>query len=262
MLIDSHCHLDFPDFDEDRGEIIARAVEAGVGRMVTIGTRLSAFPDVLAIARGAAGIDCTLGVHPHHVASEGIVPAAMLIAAADEPEIVGIGETGLDYHYDNSPRDLQRKSFLNHIAAARATGLPLVVHSRDADDDMVDILRTEMGRGRFSGVLHCFSSGRRLAEAAVALGLYLSFSGILTFKKSDALRAIARDLPGNRILVETDAPFLAPVPERGKRNEPAFVRHTAWRLAELRGVAAEEIHRETTANFFRLFEKSFRRAAP
>ncbi len=259
MLVDSHCHLDFEAFDGDRDETIARARAAGIGRMVTICTRISRFEPILEIARAFGIVDCTLGVHPHHVADEGIVPAERLLAGAGLPEVVGIGETGLDYHYDRSPREDQRQSFRNHVAAARATGLPLIVHSRDADQDMIEILSQEMDKGRFTGVLHCFSSGRALAERALELGLYISFSGILTFKKSEELRQIARVVPMNRVLVETDAPFLAPVPNRGKRNEPCLVVHTAAKIAEIKRLDVEEITRETTDNFFRLFKKSSER---
>lgn len=262
MLIDSHCHLDFGVFDGDRKETIDRAVAAGVGRMVTICTKFGEFPRVRAIARSGRPVDCTVGVHPHHVATEGVLPAETLVEAARCPEVVGIGETGLDYHYERSPRDAQKLSFRNHIAAARKIGLPVVVHSRKADAETIDVLGEEMARGRFTGVIHCFSSGRRLAEEAVALGLYISFSGILTFRNSEELRAIARDVPMDRILVETDAPFLAPAPNRGKRNEPSFVVHTARILAETRGLDVEETNRRTTDNFFRLFEKARERAAP
>ncbi len=260
MLVDSHCHLDFDVFDDDRGETIARARAAGIGRMVTICTKLSRFEPILEIARGSEIIDCTLGVHPHHVASEGITAAERLIAGAEVPEVVGIGETGLDYHYEHSPREDQRRSFRNHIAAARSTGLPLIVHSRDADQDMIDILGEEMHEGVFPGVLHCFSSGRALAEKALKLGLYISFSGILTFKNSEDLRETARAVPMDRILVETDAPFLAPVPNRGKRNEPSFVVHTAAMIAEIKRLDIEEITQRTTDNFFSLFQKSAERA--
>ena len=256
MLVDSHCHLDFDVFDEDRSETIARAHEAGIGRLVTICTKVSRFEPILEIARAHGIIDCSLGVHPHHVAGEGIIPVERLIAEAGPPEVVGIGETGLDYHYEHSPREDQRRSFRNHIAAARATGLPLIVHSRDADRDMIGILSEEMREGAFTGVLHCFSSGRALAEKALELGLYISFSGILTFKKSGDLCGTAGAVPMNRILVETDAPFLAPVPNRGRRNEPSFVVHTAAKIAEIKGLDIGEVTRTTTDNFFTLFWKS------
>ncbi len=260
MLVDSHCHLDFDVFDEDREATVARALKVGIGRMVTICTKISRFEPVLAIARGSNVIDCTLGVHPHHVASEGMVAAERLVAGAAAPEVVGIGETGLDYYYDRSPREDQKRSFRNHIAAARTTGLPLIVHTRDADEDMIGMLGGEMGEGAFSGVLHCFSAGRALAEAALDLGLYISFSGIVTFKKSDGLREIVRAVPMEHILVETDAPFLAPAPNRGKRNEPSFVVHTAAAIAGIKGLDTNEVIRRTTDNFFELFQKSAERA--
>ena len=260
MLVDSHCHLDFEVFDEDRVETIARAVDAGIGRIVTICTMVSRFDAIRELSRGSEIIDCTLGVHPHHVATEGITPSEQLIDSAAAPEVVGIGETGLDYYYDRSPRDDQKKSFRNHISAARTTDLPIIIHTRDADEDMMEILAAEMEIGAFSGVLHCFSSSRTLAQKALDLGLYISFSGIVTFKKSGELREIARDVPMERILVETDAPFLAPVPNRGKRNEPSFVVHTAAAVAELKGVNIQEFTERTSNNFFKLFKKSSDRA--
>ena len=260
MLVDSHCHLDFDVFDDDRAEALDRAAAAGVGRMVTICTRLSAFERVRALAREHGSVDCSVGIHPHNVEDEGIAETARLVALAAEPEVVGIGETGLDFYYDHSPRGDQRASFRNHIAAARETGLPLIVHTRDADDDTAAILAEEMEEGAFSGVIHCFSAGPALAETAIGLGLYISFSGIVTFKKSDELRRIAAEVPLERILVETDAPYLAPVPRRGKRNEPAFVAHTAATIAAVKDVDVDAISQQTTDNFFRLFRKSAARA--
>ena len=260
MLVDSHCHLDFDAFDEDRAQALDRAAAAGVGRVVTICTTLTGFERVRALARDHHAVDCSVGVHPHNVAEEGIAETARLVALAAAPEVVGIGETGLDYYYDHSPREDQRASFRNHIAAARETGLPLIVHTRDADDDTAAILAEEMEEGGFTGVIHCFSAGAALAEAAVGLGLYISFSGIVTFKKSDALREIAARVPMDRILVETDAPYLAPVPRRGKRNEPAFVAHTAATMAEVKHAGLDVISQKTTDNFFRLFRKSASRA--
>ena len=262
MLIDSHCHLDFDSFDEDRAETIARAQAAGIDRMVTICTRLSRFDEIHAIARAHACVDCSVGIHPHQVAEEGVAPTARLVELAAHPEVVGIGETGLDYYYDYSPRDEQRENFRNHIAAARQTGLPLIVHTRDADQDTMNILREETGKGPFPGVLHCFSSRRALAETALELGLYISFSGIATFKNAQEIRDIAADVPIDRILVETDAPFLAPVPNRGKRNEPAFVTHTAEVVAGIKGLDVESFARATTENFYRLFAKSQPAARP
>jgi TatD DNase family protein len=253
MLVDSHCHLDFPDFADELDDAVARAAEAGVMRMVTISTRVGKFDRVRAIAERFAPIYCSVGTHPHNAAEEPDVTAEHLVRMAERAKVVAIGEAGLDFHYERSPRDAQRQSFRAHIEAARRTGLPLVIHSREAEDETAGILEEEMAKGPFSAVLHCFSSARSLAERGIALGCYVSFSGILTFKKSDELRAIARDLPIDRLLVETDAPYLAPTPYRGKRNEPAYVRHTAEVLAEVRGMALEEIAARTSDNFFRLF---------
>jgi TatD DNase family protein len=255
MLVDSHCHLDFPDFAAELDAVVARARAAGIGRMVTISTRFKKHPQVLAIAEKYPDIFCSVGTHPHNAKEEPEVDAKTLIALAQHPKIVAIGEAGLDYHYDKSPRDAQALSFRQHIAAARETGLPLVVHSRECDADMASILTEETGQGAFPAVLHCFTSGRDLALRAIDLGLFISFTGILTFKNSQDLRDIARELPAERILVETDAPYLAPLPFRGKRNEPACVVETAKVLADIRGVSADEIARQTTENFFRLFSK-------
>ena len=255
MLVDSHCHLDFPDFAEERADIIARAKAAGVDRMVTISTRVKRFEQVLAIAEEYAEVYCSVGTHPHNAAEELDVTTADLVKLAAHPKVVAIGEAGLDYFYDKAPRDAQAQGLRNHIAAARETGLPLVIHARNADEDMAAILRKETGKGAFPFILHCFSSGADLARIGVELGGYVSFSGIVTFKNSAELREIAKDVPRDRLLVETDAPYLAPPPHRGKRNEPAFVAHTAAVLAETIGVSAAEIAEITTANFFRLFTK-------
>ena len=255
MLIDSHCHLDFPDFAEERADIVRRALEAGVSRMVTISTRVKRFPEVLAIAEAFDSVYCSVGTHPHNAAEEPDVTADELIRLAAHPKVVAIGEAGLDYHYDKSPRDAQAAGFRTHIAAARETGLPLVIHARQADDDIAAILREEIGKGAFPFILHCFSSGRDLAMAGIELGGYISFSGILTFKNSQDIRNVARDMPRDRLLVETDAPYLAPPPHRGKRNEPSYVVNTAAVLAETTGVSRAEIAATTTANFFRLFSK-------
>ncbi|TWG59422.1 MULTISPECIES: TatD family hydrolase [unclassified Aminobacter] len=255
MLVDSHCHLDFPDFAEERDDIIARAKAAGVERMVTISTRVRRFPEILAIAEAYPEVYCSVGTHPHQAAEELDVTVDELVAHAKHPKVVAIGEAGLDYFYDYGPREAQAQGLRTHIAAARITQLPLVIHARDADEDMAAILTEEMGKGAFPFVLHCFSSGRRLAEVGLELGGYISFSGILTFKKSEEIRAIAGDVPRDRMLVETDAPYLAPPPHRGKRNEPAFVKHTAKVLAETVGVSEDEIAAITTENFFRLFNK-------
>ncbi len=261
MLVDSHCHLDFPDFAAELDAVVARARAADVGRMVTISTRVKKHAQVLAIAEKYPDVFCSVGTHPHHAAEEPDVDAKVLIALANHPKIVAIGEAGLDYHYDNSPREAQAKSFRQHIAAARETGLPLVIHSRDCDADMARILEEETGKGAFKAVLHCFTGGRELAFKAIELGHYVSFTGILTFKRSDELRSIAAALPAERVLVETDAPYLAPLPYRGQRNEPAYVVETAKVLAEACGVPAEVIARQTTENFFRLFNKVPRRTA-
>jgi TatD DNase family protein len=255
MLVDSHCHLDFPDFASELDAVVARARAAGLGRMVTISTRVKKHAQVLAVAETFPDVFCSVGTHPHTAQEETDIDAARLIALSQHPKVVAIGEAGLDYHYDKSPRDLQAKSFREHIAAARATRLPLVIHSRDCDEDMATILTEEMGKGAFPAVLHCFTGGRGLAFKAIDLGLCISFTGILTFKNSNALRDIAKDLPAERILVETDAPYLAPGPYRGKRNEPSYVVETARVLAETRGVSTDEIARQTTENFFRLFNK-------
>jgi TatD DNase family protein len=255
MLVDSHCHLDFPDFANELDAVVERARQAGIGRIVTISTRVKKHAQVLAIAEKFPDVFCSVGTHPHNAQEELDIDAKALIALSRHPKIVAIGETGLDYHYDNSPRAAQEKSFRQHIAAARATKLPLVIHSRDCDADMARILSEETGQGAFPAVLHCFTGGRDLAVKAIDLGLYISFTGILTFKRSDDLRAIAKELPAERIMVETDAPYLAPLPYRGKRNEPAYVAETAKMLAETRGVSPEVIAEQTTDNFFRLFSK-------
>ncbi len=262
MLVDSHCHLDFDVFDDDREDMIARASEAGVGTLVTICTHLSKFEAVRAIAASHENIWCSVGIHPHQVAEEGIAPIGQLIEFAADPLVVGIGETGLDFYYDNSPRDDQRANFRAHIEAARETGLPVIVHTRDADEDTAAILVEEAGQGDYSGVLHSFSAGRGLAEAALDLGFYISLSGIVTFRNAEGLREIARDVPLDRLLVETDSPFLAPMPNRGKRNEPAFVVHTARAVAELKGVDEAALAGATTENFFRLFSKAEVPGAP
>jgi TatD DNase family protein len=255
MLVDSHCHLDFPDFAEERDAVVARAGAAGVGMMVTISTRVKRFGSVLSVAEAYGNVFCSVGTHPHNAAEETDVTVAELVRLSAHPKVVAVGEAGLDYFYDRSPHDVQAAVFRNHIAAARETGLPLVIHSRDADADMEAILRDEKGKGAFPFILHCFSSGAALAAAGVELGGYVSFSGILTFKKSEELREIAKSIPHDRLLVETDSPYLAPVPFRGKRNEPAYVAHTASVLAETIGMSAEEAAVLTTANFFRCFSK-------
>jgi TatD DNase family protein len=261
MLIDSHCHLDFPDFADTLDDVVGRSRAAGIARMVTISTRVARQAGLLAITDRFADVYCSVGTHPHYAHEELDVTVADLVAATRHPKVVALGEAGLDYHYDRSPRDAQERGFRSHIAAARETGLPLVIHSRNADDDTARILEDETGKGAFPAVLHCFTGGPDLARRAIALGLFISFTGILTFKTSDALRAIAAGLPADRILVETDAPYLAPLPFRGKRNEPGFVVETAKVLAQARGVSFDAIARQTTDNFFRLFGKVPRPAA-
>ncbi len=261
MLIDSHCHLDFPDFAAELDGVVERARAAGIARLVTISTRVARQGELLAITERFADVYCSVGTHPHYAHEELDVTTADLVARTRAAKVVALGEAGLDYHYDYSPRDAQERGFRTHIAAARETGLPLVIHSRDADEDTAKILEEESGKGAFPAVLHCFTGGPDLARRAVALGHFISFTGILTFKNSDALRAIAAELPADRILVETDAPYLAPGKFRGKRNEPAYVVETAKVLAETRGVSLDAISQQTTANFFRLFGKVPRPAA-
>jgi TatD DNase family protein len=256
MLIDSHCHLDYYT-EAELPAVLQRASAAGVGEMVTIGTTLEQSQRLPALAEAGPNIWCTVGVHPHHAAEAPVPAPEAIVALTGQPKVIGIGESGLDYFYDRSPRDVQQASFRAHIRAARLAGLPLAIHARDADEDIARILLDEhVNGGEFSFLLHCFSSSRALAEAAVAIGGYVSFSGILTFPKSTELREIARDLPADRLLVETDAPYLAPVPLRGKRNEPGYVAHTARVLAEVRGLEPEALADLTTANFRRLFRKA------
>jgi len=261
MLIDSHCHLDFDALSNDLDGVLSRMSRAGVDGCVTISTRVEQFDGVVAIAEAHDNVWCSVGTHPHNAHEELHVGTADLVRLAAHPKCVAIGEAGLDYHYDNSPRDAQAEGFRRHIAAARETGLPLVIHARSADEDVADILRNEAGKGAFPFVLHCFSSGTELARVGIELGGYISFSGILTFRNAEEIREVARFAPADRILVETDAPYLAPVPHRGRSNEPSFVRHTAERLAEERGLAIEELAELTTANFARLFAKTGLRAA-
>jgi TatD DNase family protein len=255
MLVDSHCHLDFPDFASELDAVVARAAGAGIGRMVTISTRVRRLNELLAIAGRYDNVYCSVGTHPHHADEEdGILPDE-LIALTRHPKVVALGEAGLDYFYEHGSREAQARGFRAHIAAARETGLPLVIHTREADEDCGRILEEEIAKGPFRAVLHCYTGGRELAMTAIALGLSISFTGILTFKKSEALRALAAELPADRIMVETDSPYLAPGKFRGKRNEPAYVVEIAKMLAETRGVSFEDVSRQTTENFFRLFSK-------
>ena len=255
MLVDSHCHLDFPDFAGDLDAIVGRAADAGVGRMVTISTRVRRLSELLAIAERFPNVYCSVGTHPHHADEEDGISSDELVELARHPKVVALGEAGLDYFYDNGSPQAQARGFRAHIAAARASGLPLVIHSRDADQDCQRILEEETAKGPFPAILHCYTGGRELAMKAIELGLSISFTGILTFKKSEALRDLAADLPADRIMVETDAPYLAPGKFRGKRNEPAYVVEVARVLAETRGVSLDEISRQTSENFFRLFSK-------
>lgn len=255
MIVDSHCHLDFPDFADELDDVVARARAAGVGRMITICTRIRRFGQVRAVAEAYPDVYCSAGTHPHNAGEEADATLDDYLETACHPKVVAIGEAGLDYHYDHAPREAQAASFRLQIEAARRTGLPLVIHSRQAEADTEAILREEMARGRFDAILHCFSSGPELARAGVELGLYVSFSGIITFRRSEALRQIASSVPAERLLVETDAPYLAPTPHRGHRNEPAYVVETAKVLAEVRGVDYETVARQTTGNVFRLFSR-------
>jgi TatD DNase family protein len=255
MLVDSHCHLDFPDFAEDLDGIVARADAAGIGRIVTISTRVRRLDGLLAITEKFPNVYCSVGTHPHHANEEDGIAADELIELTRHPKVVALGEAGLDNFYENGSPEAQERGFRAHIAAARATGLPLVIHTREADEACGRVLEDEMAKGAFRAVLHCYTGGRELAMQAIALGLSISFTGILTFKKSLALRDLAAELPADRIMVETDAPYLAPGKFRGKRNEPSYVVEIAKVLAEARGVSLQEISDQTTANFFRLFSK-------
>ena len=262
MLVDSHCHLDFPEFDEDRDDVVDRAKAAGIGYMVTICTHMTKFNDVHAVASSYNNMSCTVGIHPHNAGEEGdLASIEVLTKCAQMPKVMGIGETGLYYFYEHSPREAQQASFRAHIDASRDTGLPIIVHTREADDDTVSILRDEYKKGCFSGLIHCFSASAELAKAVLEMGFYISISGIVTFKSAKSLRDIVEGVPLNRILVETDAPYLAPIPMRGRRNEPAFTAHTAQVVADLKGVAADQLAQATTDNFFRLFTKADRNMA-
>lgn len=261
MIVDSHCHLDYMARDGILADVLARARAAGVGTMLTIGTTIAEFPQVKVIAEAHDDIWCSVGVHPHHAAEEPDISVERLVALSHHPKVIAIGECGLDYHYDRSPRDVQRAVFRTHVEAARRSGLPLVVHSRNADAETVEILAEGVAKGGVRGLIHCFSTTRHLSGPAIDLGFSISLSGIVTFPKSTDLQGIAKELPDETLLVETDAPYLAPVPMRGKKNEPAFVVHTAGFLAKLRETSIEHLERVTSDNFFRLFDKA-RRPAP
>ena len=256
MLIDSHCHLDFPELQADFDGVLRRARAAGVSEMLAICTRLDRFPNIRHLAEANDQLWCSVGVHPHDAGEVGVESPDPLLAATAHPKVVAIGETGLDFFYEHSSRSAQESSFRHHIAAARTSGLPVVIHSRDADDEMAAILRTESERGAFGGVIHCFTASQALAETALSLGLFISFSGIVTFKNADDIRAVAQMVPADQLLIETDAPYLAPVPHRGRCNEPAFVADTAAFVAELRGMSVADLAATTTANFRALFRKT------
>ncbi|WP_319568623.1 TatD family hydrolase [Cohaesibacter marisflavi] len=258
MLVDSHCHLDFPDFKEELDDVVRRAELAGVGHMVTICTRIKKFDEIKAIAERYDNVFCSVGSHPHNADEELDYSAEDIAKLAEHPKCVAIGEVGLDYFYDNAPREAQAEGFRRHIKAARMTGLPLSIHTRDAEDDTIAILKEGMEEGAFPALLHCYSSNRELAMRSLEMGLYISLSGILTFKRSQEIRDTIKDVPLDRLLVETDAPYLAPMPYRGKRNEPSYVVNTAQVLADVKGVSLEDITKITTDNFFRLFSKATR----
>lgn len=256
MLIDSHCHLDFPEFVEDRDDVIRRAREVGVRLMLTISTKITEADKIISLAEAYEDLVCSIGIHPHEAGSEPETSADELARIAAHPKVVGIGETGLDYYYEHSPREAQKKNFQSHISASRDTNLPLIVHARDADTDTATILEEETAKGSFPGLIHCFTAGPELAERALNIGMYISFSGIATFKNAQEIRDVIEIVPLDRILVETDAPFLAPTPHRGKRNEPSFVRHTAELIADIKGISYQEFIDISGTNFFKLFTKA------
>jgi TatD DNase family protein len=266
LIVDSHCHLDYEGIYENLPTVLQRAEAAGVGLVLSISSRIRNHAKIIGIAEAHENVYCTVGTHPHNAHEELDIPVSEIVRLTEHPKVVGIGEAGLDYHYDNSPRDAQMQGFRNHISAARETGLPLVIHTREAEEATARVLEEEMAKGQFKALLHCFTSQQWLAERAVELGLTVSFSGILTYKTAQNLRDTVAVLPEDRILVETDAPFLSPIPMRGKSNEPAFVAHTLDVLAQTRGVSSDHMARVTSDNFFRLFNKvkvpaAFQRAA-
>ena len=256
FLVDSHCHLDFPELAAQQDAVMGRARKAGVGHFLTICTHVTRAENIRAIAEKYDDVSATVGIHPHEAAKEPAVDVARLLSLAEHDKVVGFGETGLDFFYEHSPRVEQDLSFRVHLAAAREAKLPVVIHTRDADAQMAATITEEMGKGAFTGLIHCFSSGLDLAHTALNLGLYISISGIVTFKKAEALRDVVKAVPLDRLLVETDSPYLAPIPHRGKINEPAFVAHTAAVVAELKGISREELASRPTENFFRLFRKA------
>jgi TatD DNase family protein len=256
MLVDSHCHLDFPDFQEDFDAVLSRAEEAGIKTMMTICTHVTKFDQVHDIAKAHDHIYCTVGIHPHNADSEPEVSVDDLVGWASNPKVIGLGETGLDYFYEHSPREIQQRQFRTHIEAARALDLPVIIHTRDAEEDTLAMIEEEMAKAPFKGLIHCFSASKEFAARMVDLGLYISISGIVTFKKADDLREAIKGVPLDRLLVETDAPYLAPIPKRGKRNEPAYTAFTAAKVAEVKGVDVETLAKATTDNFFTLFSKA------
>jgi len=258
MLVDSHCHLDFPELAADRAGVLARAKAAGVERVVTISTRVERFDEIRAIAEENAEVWCSVGTHPHHADQELHIQVDDLVRLAEHPKCIAIGEAGLDYFYDNAPKQAQETGFRRHIAASRITGLPLVIHARSADEMTAAILRDEAEQGAFPFVLHCYTGGLELAKVGLSLGGYVSFSGIITFKNAESIREVARMVPNDRFLVETDAPYLAPIPHRGETNEPAYTRHTAEYLASVRSTSFEALAAVTSDNFYRLFSKAKR----
>jgi TatD DNase family protein len=256
MFVDSHCHLNYKGLVEDQDAVLARAAEAGVSAMLNISTRKREWADIIATAEKAPNIWASVGIHPHEADSHADVDTAQLVAAADHPKVIAIGETGLDYFYDHSDREQQQESFRAHLVASRETGLPVIVHTRDAEEDTARILREEMGKGPFPGVIHCFTASGEFADIGLKLGLFISISGIVTFKNAQDLRETAARIPEERLLIETDSPFLAPVPHRGKSCEPAFVADTGRFLADLRGVSVEHLAQTTADNFYTLFSKA------
>ncbi|WP_419796908.1 MAG: TatD family hydrolase [Terasakiella sp.] len=258
MLVDSHCHLDFPEFQEDFEAVLTRAEEAGVKTMMTICTHVTKFDQVHAIAKAHDNIFCTVGIHPHNADSEPEVTVDQLVEWASDPKVVGFGETGLDYFYEHSPREIQQRQFRTHIEAARKLDLPVIIHTRDAEEDTLSLIEDEYNKAPFRGLIHCFSASDEFAQRVVAMGFYISISGIVTFKKAEELRDAIKNVPVNRLLVETDAPYLAPIPKRGKRNEPAYTAFTAAKVAEIKGLSEEEFAKQSTDNYFTLFSKAKR----
>lgn len=256
MIVDSHCHLNYPEFKNNFSDILARAAEADVKYMQTICTKMSEFNDVLQIANSNENIYCSVGVHPNNVSDEELVKLEQLLDGAKREKVIGIGETGLDYYYEHSPKKMQQDSFLTHLHASAETKLPVIVHTRDADRDTIDILHSEYKNQNFTGLIHCFSTSKELAYAAMDIGMYISISGIVTFKKAQELQNIVRQLPLDRLLVETDAPYLAPVPHRGKTNEPSFTTHVVDFIADLKNIDRQEVMEQTTDNFKKLFSKA------